>query len=126
MLRSIIRNQLLWFSKNSVRPATVALYASIALALVISVSAHQPDQTQQSAPQGAAPTQAPAATPPVTPPTAENQPAAAPQPAPTQAPAAKPAPAPAAKLAVPQQPEITEAEIRQMLVGKDLYLRVAT
>jgi outer membrane biosynthesis protein TonB len=83
-----------------------------------------PDAAQQPAAapetQQTAPAQVPAAAP------QENQPATVPAeqaPAGAAAPAAKPAAAQASKPEPPQEAGITEEELKQMLVGKALYLR---
>jgi hypothetical protein len=89
-----------------------------------------PDAAQQ---------QAPAATTPAATPSTENQPAAqqpvatpeTPQPAPaaapavvgTSAPAATPGSAEKAKTEPPKPAEFTEADLKKLLVGKELYLR---
>ena len=106
------------FSKTSVRPGAVALCGALALALVFSASAQQPDQPQQQVPASTQPDTAPVA-PPAAAPSSENQPAAAPQ---TAQPVQAATPAPAAKPAPSQAGEITEAEVKQLLVGKQLFL----
>src|SRR5271157_867091 len=87
-----------------------------------------PSSGNQAAPQAppgapeqpqAAPARAPATAP------AENPPASAPQ-APPAAPAPSPTPAPAAASSSPETAQgggITEEELKQLLVGKSLYLR---
>jgi len=125
MLRSMIRLQLRWFSKISVRPGAVALCGAVALALVLSASALEPDQAQQPTPPDAAQTPAAAANPsPSEAPAQAPAPDAAQQQAPaaTTAPAATPASAQGAKPVPPQPGEITEAELKQQLVGKPLFL----
>ena len=114
-------------SKTWVRLGAEALSGALALALVFSASAQQADKSQQPAPAGAAQQQIPAATQPDTTPvtapaaasSTESQPAVAPLPA-QPAQAAKPAPA--GKPASSQAGEITEAEVKQLLVGKQLFL----
>jgi hypothetical protein len=149
MLQLMIRLPLRWFSKTSVRPGAVALCGAVALALVLSASALEPVQAQQPTPPAAAQSpaaaanqspgeapaqapapdaaqqQAPAATLPASAPATDSQKAVAPettQPAPAQAPAATPASAQGAKPVPPQPGEITEAELKQQLVGKPLFL----
>ncbi len=125
MLQSMIRLPLRWFSKTSVRPGAVAFCCAVALALVISASALEQDQAQQPTPPAAAQTPAATANPsPSEAPAQAPAPDAAQQPAPaaTAAPAATPAPAQAAKSVPPQPGEITEAELKQQLVGKPLFL----
>lgn len=108
-----------------------ALSAAIATALVLLLS--WPGSAQQPAPQQPTPAQLPdASAAPATPAATDSKPAE-PAPAPQAAPAAGPAPvpAPAAPESTPeaaapepfQEGGITEAELRQMLVGKPLYLR---
>jgi TonB family protein len=140
-------------SAFTARVAAAAVPAALLLALGFAVSAHQdapptPQQTTQAPAQDAAPQQAsPAAAPPdqaqpqAAPAPADQFPApAAAQPATPEPPAAQnppaaaqnlpaavqSAPAPAAGIARPSaapEPGITEEEIKQMLVGKELYLR---
>lgn len=91
---NIIRLPFRLVAKTSVRPGTVALSGALALALAFSASAQQADRSPQPAPASAA-----------------------------QTPAAAPAPAPAARPSVSSQAgEITEAEVKQMLVGKQLFM----
>jgi hypothetical protein len=135
MCKEMIRLQFRWLAGISVRPGAVALSGALALALVFSASAQQADQSQQPAGAGTAQQQAPAATAPVTQPAAapstQSEPAVAPEnaqsaqaatPAAAETPAATPATAPAAKPAPAQEGEITEAEVKQLLVGKQLFL----
>jgi len=123
------------------RVGALAFCGALGLALVPALSptafaqqptpAQQPSTAQQpDAPapetQQTTPAQVPAAAPqenqPATAP-AEQAPASAPAPAATPAPAAKPAAAQASKPEPPQEAGITEEELKQMLVGKALYLR---
>ena len=122
------------FGENSRFRATAACCAGF-LALSLAVHAQEPAPAAPPAmPPATTPapdtTQTPAAT--QAPADAAQQPTAAPaapqpapQPATTSAPAA-PAPeatTPAAKSAPSQEPGISEEELKQMLVGKPLYLR---
>jgi TonB family protein len=122
MYKNMIRLPFRWVSKTLARSGAVALSGALALALVFAASAQQADQTRQPAAAGAEQQQAPAPPPPVTAPetapaaapSTESQPAVAPQPAQAAEPATKPAPS--------QAGEITEAEVKQLLVGKELFL----
>jgi hypothetical protein len=119
MLKNMIRLPFRWVSQTAVRSGAIALCAALALALVFSSTAQQADQTQQQAPATAPPTVTTPETAPATVPSSENQSAVAPQTAQhtqaaTQAPVTKPA--------TPQPGEITEAEVKQLLVGKQLFL----
>jgi hypothetical protein len=105
----------------------LALLAALVLVLNFTASAQQP------APPPATPSQAQPAAPPApqtpAPAPASAQPAPAPQPAPVPAPQTPPpAPAPPAAAqpnapSVPEQGGVTDEEIKQLLVGKTLYLR---
>jgi hypothetical protein len=117
MIKNMIRLSFRWVSKTSVRSGAVALSGAIALALVFAASAQQADQTQQPAAEGAAQTPAAAQQPAVAPESA--QPAQA---TPTAVPAPAAAPAATAKPAPSHVGEITEAEVKQLLVGKQLFL----
>jgi len=119
------------------RPVAVVMFGALAPALVFSASAQQADQPQQPATaataQTSAPTQNPgpsdASTQASTPnasqqpaPAATQQPVAPESMQPAPASAVSPAPATVAKPAPAQGSEITEAEVKQLLVGKQLFL----
>ena len=119
MYEQMIRLPFGWLSKVSVRSGAKVLCGALALALLFSASAQQADQPQQpaatartsAATQNPSPGDAPAQPPA---PDAAQQPAPAPAASPAPATAAKPTPAPGS--------EITEAEVKQLLVGKQLFL----
>lgn len=143
----MIRLPIRWFSRIPVRPVAVAMCGALALAMSLSVIAQQQEQTQPPAPEGTAQTQAqsPGQTPAQTPgqsgeaqaPAAAANPSQTPAPAPApdaaqqQAPAAAQTPAPAAatgpaekaKTGPPKPAEFTEADLKKLLAGKELYLR---
>jgi hypothetical protein len=112
------------------RFAAMAAPVALALALTFAVCAQQDAPAPNPGPQQAAPAQSAAPTPADQTSTPAQTPASAPAQAPdAQSPAAGQNPAPAAGQpssvrppAVPEQ-GITEEEIKQILVGKELYLR---
>ena len=135
MYEQMIRLPFGWLSRLSVRPVAVALCGALALALVFSASAQQPDQPQQPATAATAQTSAAAQNPsPRDAPAQAPTPDAAQQPAPAATqqavalgsaqptPVASPTPATVAKPAPVQAGEITETEVKQLLVGKQLFL----
>ena len=107
---------------SAVSPAQTAAWlfcGTLALTLTVVAFARQDSATQPPAP--AAPSQQPAAEPAPAAAPAENQPAQTqpPAPAPAQAPAAA-----ATRASQPSQPsEMTEDQLKKLLVGKNLFLR---
>lgn len=134
---SRVQSHLRFVAAARVLRAAFALFS--ALALISPAIAQQPTPTEQppatqpaanATPAAAqAPTsvpdaaQQPAPAPAAQVPTAGQTPLAAPAPAAAQPSAAKPAAKQKPKAAPPPEIQITEAEIKQQLVGKPLYLR---
>lgn len=116
-----------------VRPRVLAAVASLAIGLAAiaqqpaaqdSAPAPAPTPTQpaqQATPDSAAPAAQPAQQPDQQ--STPAQPAAPAEPAPAATPQPTPASASSATSSAPAQGEITEEEIKQLLVGKPLYLR---
>ncbi len=137
MVQQLIRLPFRWLSRISMRPVAVVMFGALAPALVFSASAQQADQPQHPATaataQTSAPTQNPgpsdastqASTPNASTATGSHGNATAScagEHAASPASAVSPAQATVAKPAPAQGSEITGAEVKQLLVGKQLFL----